>query len=132
MTSTTSERLARRYPPPRTSPRVAIGLVVAGAALALAWVVWAGLAMATPAVDAQVTRFEVLSDTEARFTATVQRHDTGVAARCRVIAQADNFERVGEVTIELAPGGSELTEVEQTMRTFRRATSLSVDRCSSG
>lgn len=58
-----SVRLSRRYPRRRVPRAVVIGLVAAGTALGLGWLVWAALAHASPAVSAQVSAFEIVSDT---------------------------------------------------------------------
>ncbi len=83
-----TDRLARRYPPSRVPRPVLVGLVAAGTALALGWLVWAALAHATPDVTAQVSAFEIVSDTAIEVTVTVQRDDPSRAATCRVIAQS--------------------------------------------
>lgn len=101
-------------------------LAVAG----LAWTVWAGLDMATPPVSGRLDTYQVVSDTDARFTISVQRPDPSQPAMCRVIAQADNFERVGELAVEVPPGDEELVRLEGELRTFRRAVSVSLDGCS--
>ena len=89
-----SARLARRYPPPRVSRGAAIGIIVVVAAVFVGWVAWAGVGLATPAVSGRINSFEIESDTASAFHLTVERRDPSVTAVCRVIAQADNFERV--------------------------------------
>lgn len=122
-------RLARRYPRSRLSRRVGVVVVALLAAVGLAWTVWAGLDMATPAVSGRVDTYEVVSDTEVLFTLSVERPDPSQPAMCRVIAQAANFERVGELSVEVPPGDVELIRLEGRMRTFRPAVSVSLDGC---
>lgn len=98
----------------------------------VAWVVWVGITMATPAVSGRLNTFRVESDTQVHFTVTVERTDPSRTASCRVIAQAENFERVGEMSVDVPPGTATRVEVEERMRTFRRATSVSLDGCRPG
>ncbi|MFX4272479.1 DUF4307 domain-containing protein [Propionibacteriaceae bacterium Y1685] len=122
-------RLARRYPPPRTPRQVTIALIAVFAAAAVALVIWIGIDHATPGVEGRINTWTITSDASAEFTLTVDRADPSAAATCRVIAQADNFERVGELAVQVPPGGERLTEVADTLKTFRRATSVSLDGC---
>jgi len=125
-------RLARRYPPPRVSRSAAIGIIVVVAAVFVGWVAWAGVGLATPAVSGRINSFDIESDTASAFHLTVERRDASVTAVCRVIAQADNFERVGELSVEVPPGTSTRIEVNDRIKTFRRPTSISLDGCHVG
>lgn len=127
-----AERLRRRYPPPRVPRAVWVVLVAAGTALGLAWLVWAALAHATPAVSAQVSSFEIVSDTAMKVTVTVQRSDPSVAATCRVIAQSPDFQPVAEQEVPVEAGTVELVDVPVVLTTLRRATSASVSGCQTG
>ena len=122
-------RLARRYPPARVPRAVVVGLVAAGTALGLGWLVWAALAHATPAVSAQVSAFTVVSDTTIRVTMTVQREDPSVAATCRVIAQSPDFQPVAEQEVPVPSSTVALANIELDLTTLRRATSASVTGC---
>ncbi len=124
-----TDRLARRYPPPRMPRRVLVGLVAAGTALALGWLVWAALAHATPAVTAQVSAFEVVSDTAIRVTMTVQRDDPSRPAICRVIAQSTDFQPVAEQEVAVPASAVALADLQVQLTTLRRATSASVSGC---
>ncbi len=124
-----AERLRLRYPPPRVRRSVAVTIVAAVGVVFVVWVVWAGLVMANPAVTGQVPTWRIDSDTEVAFTLTVDRPDPSVPVHCRVIAQAVNFERVGSLDVAVPAHPSRLVDVTETMRTFRRATSVSVDTC---
>lgn len=124
-----AERLARRYPPPRLPRPVLVGLVAAGTALGLGWLVWAALAHATPAVSAQVSAFTVVSDTTIAVTMTVQRADPSVPATCRVIAQSPDFQPVAEEEVPIPASTVALADIDLTLTTLRRATSASVSGC---
>ncbi len=125
----TAERLRRRYPPPRMPRWLTLTLVIALGAVFLGWVIWAALVMANPAVKGQIPKWAIDSDTQVSFTLTVDRPDPSIPVRCRVIAQAPNFERVGSLDLAVPAYPARLTDVTETMRTFRRATSVSVDSC---
>ncbi len=99
------------------------------AVVGLVWLCWAALAQANPPVSAQVGTFHITSDTEASFTLTVQRPDPSVPVTCRVIAQSEDFQRVGQVDIAVPARTEKLVDVTQTMHTAWRATSVSLDSC---
>ncbi len=121
-------RLARRYPPP---PRrrgwipVAIVLAVLGAA----WLVWAGGHGATGVVTARVDAFTVRSDSQIDVTVTIDRPDPSKGARCQLYAQAVSYDRVGELSVTVPPGGERLTRQHIELRTFKRATTAVIDSC---
>ena len=125
-------RLARRYPPPLVPRAVMVGLVAAGTAVGLGWLIWAALAHATPAVSAQVSAFEIVSDTTIRVTMTVQRPNPSVAATCRVIAQSQDFQPVAEEDVEVPASTFKLADLNLELTTLRRATSASVTGCQTG
>lgn len=106
-----------------------VAVVAVLAAVGIAWTVWIALDTATPNVSGRLDTYHVVSDTEASFTLSVERRDPSQTASCRVIAQADNFERVGELSIEIPPGDRELVRLDGELRTFRRAVSVSLDGC---
>jgi len=127
-----AERLRRRYPPPRLPRPVLVGLVVLAAGVGLAWLIWAALAHATPAVSAQVSSFDITSDTSITVTMTVQRSDTSVPATCRVIAQSTDFQPVAEQEVAVQPSTVKLADIKLELTTLRRATSASVSGCEVG
>ena len=86
-----------RYPPLARCPRpVLIGGLGVVAAIALGWLIWAALFHSRPAVDAQVAAYTVISDTAIDVTLTVERPRPGRPVTCRVVAQAADFQPVGE------------------------------------
>jgi hypothetical protein len=124
-----AERLSRRYPPPRLPRPVLVGLVALGSAVGMAWLIWAALSHATPAVSAQVSAFDITSDTSIMVTMTVQRSDPSVAATCRVIAQSTDFQPVAEREVVVEPSDVKLADIKLELTTLRRATSASVSGC---
>ncbi len=124
-----AERIRRRYPRSwfsRPQGLVTLGLL---AALLLGWVVWTGTHQAVPAVSGRVDSY-VVSPTQVDVTLSIQRADPGVAVECLLIAQAQNFERVGEVVVSLEPGTEEQVQQVVPVRTFRQAAAASLDGCS--
>ena len=99
------------------------------AAVGIGWLIWAAAAHARPAVSGDVHVWQVISDSEAGFTLTVDRRDPAVPVSCRVTATAPDHQTVGEKTIDVAPAETRLVDIRETMRTLRRATSVSLDRC---
>lgn len=95
----------------------------------LGWLGWAAWGNSRPQVSGAVNSWTIDSDSELSFTLTVDRPDPSVPAACRVKAQAANYEVVGEREIRLDPGRHRLVDVTETMRTLRRATSVSLDEC---
>ena len=124
-----AERLRRRYPPPRLPRPVLVALVAVGAAVGMAWLIWAALVHANPAVSADVSSFEVVSDTRMKVTMTVQRSDPSAPVTCRVIAQATDFQPVAEREVPVEASQAELVDVTLELTTLRRATSASVSGC---
>jgi len=127
-----AERLARRYPPPLVRRRTKVLLVVVATAVALAWLVWAALLHATPAVSGDVAGFRVVSDTSIEVTMTVQRDDPSQPATCRLLAQSTDFQPVAESSVPVAASAFKVVDVPVTLTTLRRATSVTVRSCSTG
>lgn len=121
-------RTATRYPR-RTRRPLLIVVVAVVAAIGLGWLVWAAYFHARPAVGGDVHVFSIESNQKVSFTLTVQRRDPSVPVSCRVIAQAENFETVGEKTVSVPGAKASVVDVDQQMRTIRRATSVSVSQC---
>ena len=124
-----SERLRRRYPPPRTPRLAKVALVGVGAAIALAWLIWAALVHATPPVAADVPAYTVKTDTLIGVTVTVDRRDPGTPVTCRVVAQAADYQIVGERQVPVEATAQKVVNVTVDLTTLRRATSASVKGC---
>lgn len=106
-----------------------IAAIAVVAAIGIGWLIWAALVHSRPAVSGALHIWDIKSDDTVTFTLTVERPDPSVAATCRVLAQATNFETVGEKTISVPAGEDRLTDVRDSLRTIRRATSVSLDTC---
>lgn len=123
-----TERIRRRYPRPRAplAALVALGLLLA---VLLGWVVWGAVRQANPPVSARIDTFRVVSDTQIDARLTVDRPDPAVPARCFLVVQAVTFERVGEKTVDVPADARQLTSLDVSVRTFKRATTISVESC---
>lgn len=126
---TVDERLRRRYPPALLPRPVLVGLVAVLVVGALGWLVWTASVRSNPPVSGQVASFRIVSDTQIDLTLTVDRPDPSVPVVCTVIAQASNFERVAELPVEVGASEHRVVDVPVSMKTFRRATSASLDHC---
>ncbi len=100
-------------------------LIAAG----LGWLGWTAWQHAHPAVSGRISGWKVQSDQKVKFTLTVDRRDAHQPATCRVIAQASSYETVGDLKVAVPPTKEGVVDVEKTMRTLRRATSVSLDQC---
>lgn len=129
VTSTVPDRIARRYPTHRGRRLAIIIVCVALAVAGGAWLLWAATIGANPPVSGQVSGFDVISDSEVRVELVVERPAPEQAAVCTIIAQSVSYERVGEVVVQVAPGTETRHEQTVTIRTFKRATSASLDGC---
>jgi hypothetical protein len=109
-----------------------IGLISVAVVLALTWLGWTALRYSQPAVAAQVQAFEITSDTSVAVTISVQRPDPSVPVTCRVLAQAADFQPVGEQQVSVAPGTRQLVEVSVVLTTLRRATAVVIKGCAVG
>jgi hypothetical protein len=127
--SDAAERLRRRYPKPRIPRPLLVGLIGAGVVLALTWLIWTALVHSRPTVAAQIKAYQITSDSSVAVTITVQRRDPAVPVTCRVLAQASDFQPVGEQEVPVAAGSARLVDVNLVLTTLRRATAVVVKGC---
>jgi Domain of unknown function (DUF4307) len=106
-----------------------VGLISVGVVLALTWLVWIALVHSRPTVAAQVLAFRIISDSSVSATISVERRDPSVPVTCRVLAQAPDFQPVGEQQVPVAAGSERLVEVNLVLTTLRRATTVVVRGC---
>ena len=124
-----AERLSRRYPKSRMPRPLLVGLISVGVVLAMTWLVWTALLHSRPAVAAHVQAFRIDSDTAVSVTITVERRDPSVPATCRVLAQAVDFQPVGEQQVPVAAASDRVVEVTAALTTLRKATAVVVRGC---
>jgi Domain of unknown function (DUF4307) len=127
--SDAAERLRRRYPKPRVPRPLLVGLIGAAVVVGLTWLVWTALRYAQPTAAAQVQAFQITSDTSVAVTISVQRPDPSVPVTCRVLAQAADFQPVGEQQVSVAPSTRQLVDVSLVLTTLRRATAVVIKGC---
>jgi Domain of unknown function (DUF4307) len=124
-----AERLRRRYPKPRVSHPLLVGLISVGVALALTWLVWTALLHSRPVVAAEVVTFRIDSDTSVAATISVERRDPSLPVTCRVLAQAADFQPVGEQLVPVAASSDNVVNASVALTTLRRATAVVVRGC---
>jgi Domain of unknown function (DUF4307) len=124
-----AERLRRRYPKPRMPRPLLAGLIGVGVVLALTWLVWTALMHARPTVAGHVQAFDVTSDTSVAVTISVERRDPSLPVSCRVLAQAADFQPVGEQQVLIAPSSARVIDVNLVLTTLRRATAVMIKGC---
>ena len=124
-----AERLRRRYPKPRMPRPLLVGLIGVGVVLALTWLVWIALLHSRPAVAAQVVTFRIDSDTSVSATISVERRDPSLPATCRMLAQAADYQPVGEQQVPVAASANRVVEADLMFATLRRAAVVVVKGC---
>jgi hypothetical protein len=127
-----AERLRRRYPRSRVPRPVVIALVAVLSGLALWWLVATALHHARPVAAARVSAYTVRSDTRMAVTMTVDRVDPSVAVTCRLLAQAQDYQIVGERAVRVPSSTARLVNVSIELVTLRRATTAVVKGCTTG
>ena len=127
-----AERLRRRYPRSWVPRPVVIALVAVLSGLALWWLVATALHHARPVVAARVSAYTVRSDTRMAVTMTVDRLDPSVAVTCRLVAQAQDYQIVGERAVPVPSSTARLVNVSIELVTLRRATTAVVKGCTTG
>ena len=124
-----AERLRRRYPKPRMPRPLLVGLITVGVVLALTWLVWTALLHSRPVVAAEVVTLRIDSDTSVSATISVERRDPAIPVTCRVLAQAADFQPVGEQLVPVAASSDHLVNASVVLTTLRRATGVVVRVC---
>ena len=124
-----AERLRRRYPKPRMSRPLLVSLISIGALLALTWLVWTALLHSRPVVAAEVVTLRIDSDRSVSATISVERRDPSKPVTCRVLAQAADFQPVGEQLVPVAASSDHLVNASVVLTTLRRATGVVVRGC---
>lgn len=121
-------RIDARYPRKRLGDYAAGGLMLVTLVVIVVIVAIAGVIKSNPPVVAMVRAFETQVD-KTTAELVVQRRDPAQPATCFVYVQAENYERVGEVDLEVPAGTEKLTVVEVEVRTVREGTAVSVENC---
>ena len=85
---------------------------------------------ARPPISAEVSAFQVETDTKINVTLTVERPDPSLPVTCRVVAQANDAGIVGEQAVTVPAAAARQMELRVTLITLRRAVSAEVRGCS--
>ncbi|WP_408898433.1 DUF4307 domain-containing protein [Nocardioides sp. R1-1] len=118
-----SPSLAQRYGAPSRGRRTALLAVAGAVCLAfLAWLAWAMLSHADPAVSSQEIGHEIVDDHTATIRVRVTYGDEPVAATCTARAISHDKAVVGEQSF--TPDRDDSVVQELTVRTERRATTV--------
>lgn len=130
LNATDRERLARRYPAPRLPRALLIAVVAVVAAGSLSWLIWTALVHAEPVVSAKVAAYTVVSDSRIDATVIIDRPDPSIPVVCRVSAQAEDFQPVGEVNLPVEATAEGVVNTTISITTVRRATTAVIRECS--
>lgn len=125
-----AERIRRRYPRPRISRPLLVGMIAVGVAVAAGWLIWAASVGANPPVSARISAYTVQSDTRITATLTVDRPDPARPVACRVLAQSPDFQPVAERLVQVPASTFRVVDVSVDLTTLRRATTAVVKECS--
>src|SRR4029453_12507687 len=110
-------------------PPLRVGLISVGVVLSLTWLVWTALLHSRPVVAAEVVMLRIDSNTSVSATIAVDRRDPSVPVTCRVLAQAADFQPVGEQLVPVAASSDHVVHVSVILTTLRRATAVVVRGC---
>ncbi len=124
-----AERLRRRYPKPRVPRPLMVGLISVGVVIGLTWLVWTALLHSRPIAAGHIQSFEITSDSSVLVTIAVERRNPSVPVTCRVLAQASDFQPVGERQVPVAAASDRVVEVTAAFNTLRRANAVVVKGC---
>lgn len=124
-----AERLRRRYPKPRVPRPLKVGLISVGVVLGVTWLVWTALLHSRPIAAGHIQSFQITSDSSVSVTLAVERRDPSVPVTCRVLAQASDFQPVGEQQVPVAAASDRVVEVTAALTTLRKATAVVVRGC---
>ena len=130
LSATDRERLARRYPAPRIPRPLLIAIIAVVAAGSLTWLIWTALVHAEPVVSAKVAAYTVVSASRIDATIIIDRPDPSIPVVCRVSAQAEDFQPVGEVNLAVQATTEGVVNTTISITTVRRATTAVVRECS--
>ena len=119
----TSQDLLDRYGAPspwrRRALLAACGLL---ALVGLAWLAWTAWSHSTPAVRSELVGYDVQGPHSATAVVAVEVAEDATGVQCLLRAFSEDHAVVGEKSFPVEAGTS--GEIEQTLRTERRATSV--------
>ncbi len=108
--------------------RLALAAGVVAAALALAWLVWAGLGGNGASVSSTDVGFRIVGDSAVAFTYDVSK-DPSRSATCTLQALDRSNGTVGITTVTIGPSRQQVTRTTSTIRTSAEAVNAVVREC---
>ena len=106
-----------------------VGLIGVGVVLAVTWLIWTALRHSQAVAAADVQAYTITSDTAVSVTISVQRPDPSIPVTCRVLAQAADFQPVGEQQVPIAASPHQIVDVNLVLTTLRRASAVVIKGC---
>ncbi len=106
-----------------------VGLISVGVVIGLTWLVWTALLHSRPLAAGHIQSFQIISDSSVSVTIAVERRDPSLPVTCRVLAQASDFQPVGEQQVPVVAASERVVEVTAAFTTLRRATAVVVKGC---
>ena len=124
------DRIARRYPPFRVRGPLVRAIIALAVVLGLGWYLQMAVRNSErPPVEATLTAHWVIDDQRAGFELLVGRPDPSRPAVCRVRAQAQNYEHIGDAEVAVPASDQEVVKVTGSLRTVREADAVYVEGC---
>lgn len=123
------ERIARRYPKRSVGDYLIYGGLAVGIGVAMVLTVISAWHHSTPPVEAMVRSFTVDSPSQVTVELVVQRSDPSKPAQCKLIAQADSYEEVGETTVDVPAAGDKLKAYTFTVATVKEPVAVDQRGC---
>jgi uncharacterized protein DUF4307 len=122
--------LATRYGTSNPSRRRLIVTAVSLLGLVfLGWVAWAAFEHGDPEVTSDLVSYDVVDQHAATATFRVARRTSEVKASCLLRAQAADHATVGELNVQVGPGGDRVQTLTRRVRTEREATTVEAVGC---
>ena len=123
------ERIARRYPKRSIGDYLLYGGLAVGIGVAMVLTVISAWHNSTPPVEAMVRSFSVDSPSHATVELVVQRSDPSKPAQCKLVAQAESYEEVGETTVDVPAAGDKLKAYTFTVATVKKPVAVDQRGC---
>lgn len=124
------ERIARRYPKRSVADYLLFGGLAVGIGIAMVLTVISAWHNSAPPAVAMVRSFAVDSPTQATVELVVQRTDPSTAAQCKLVAQADSYEEVGETMVDVPPSPEKIAAYSFSVKTVKKAVAVDERGCS--
>lgn len=123
------ERIARRYPKRSLADYLLFGGLAVGIGIAMVLTVISAWHNSAPPAVAMVRSFTVDSPTQATVELVVQRTDPSKAAKCKLVAQADSYEEVGETTVDVPPSPEKIAAYSFSVKTVKEPVAVDERGC---